>query len=32
VPPQQVFDFRYVREVYDELREAGWERVLKVSK
>jgi ABC-type nitrate/sulfonate/bicarbonate transport system substrate-binding protein len=32
VPPQQVFDFRYVREVYDELRETGWERVLKVSK
>jgi NitT/TauT family transport system substrate-binding protein len=32
VAPQQVFDFRYVREVYDELREAGWERVLKAAK
>jgi len=32
VPPQQVFEFRLVREVYKELREAGWERALKASK
>jgi NitT/TauT family transport system substrate-binding protein len=29
VPPEQIFDFRFVREVYKELREIGWERVLK---
>ena len=32
VAPQQVFDFRYVREVYKELREVGWERALKAGK
>jgi NitT/TauT family transport system substrate-binding protein len=32
VAPQQVFDFRLVREVYKELRETGWERALKPSK
>jgi len=32
IPTEQVFDFRLVREVYKELREAGWERVLKPSK
>ena len=29
VLPQEVFDFRLVREVYKELREAGFDRVLK---
>jgi ABC-type nitrate/sulfonate/bicarbonate transport system substrate-binding protein len=28
---QEVFDFRLVREVYKELRETGWDRVLKAS-
>ena len=32
VMPQQVFDFRLVREVYKELRETGWERALKAIK
>ena len=32
VPPQQVFDFRLVREVYQELRETGLDRVLKGNK
>jgi ABC-type nitrate/sulfonate/bicarbonate transport system substrate-binding protein len=32
VAPQQVFDFRLVREVYKELRETGWERALKPTK
>jgi NitT/TauT family transport system substrate-binding protein len=32
VAPQQVFEFRLVREVYKELREAGWERALKAGK
>jgi ABC-type nitrate/sulfonate/bicarbonate transport system substrate-binding protein len=32
VLPQQVFDFRLVREVYKELRDIGWERALKASK
>ena len=32
VAPQQVFDFRLVREVYKELREAGWDRALKPTK
>jgi hypothetical protein len=32
VAPQQVFDFRLVREVYKELQETGWERALKPSK
>jgi hypothetical protein len=31
VLPQQVFDFRLVREVYKELREVGWKRALKPS-
>ena len=31
VPIEQVFDFRLTREVYKELREAGWERVLKTG-
>lgn len=32
VAPQQVFDFRLVREVYKELREMDLDRVLKPSK
>jgi NitT/TauT family transport system substrate-binding protein len=32
VPTEQVFDFRLTREVYKELRDAGWDRVLKVGK
>jgi ABC-type nitrate/sulfonate/bicarbonate transport system substrate-binding protein len=32
IAPQQVFDFRLVREAYKELRETGWERALKPSK
>jgi len=32
VPTEQVFDFRLTREVYKELREAGWDRVLKTGK
>jgi ABC-type nitrate/sulfonate/bicarbonate transport system substrate-binding protein len=32
VAPQQVFDFRLVREVYKELRETGWDRALKPTK
>ena len=32
VAPQQVFDFRLVREVYKELQETGWDRVLKATK
>ena len=29
VPPEQIFDFRIVQEVYRELRSIGWERSLK---
>jgi ABC-type nitrate/sulfonate/bicarbonate transport system substrate-binding protein len=32
VAPQEVFDFRLVRDVYKELRETGWDRALKASK
>ena len=32
VPPEQVFDFRLVREVYKELREIGWDRALKANR
>ncbi len=32
IPTEQVFDFRMTRDVYRELREAGWERVLKTSR
>jgi ABC-type nitrate/sulfonate/bicarbonate transport system substrate-binding protein len=32
IAPQQVFDFRLVREAYKELRETGWERALKPNK
>ena len=32
VAPQQVFDFRSVREVYKELREVGWDRALRPGK
>ncbi|HEX7229702.1 MAG TPA: ABC transporter substrate-binding protein [Candidatus Binatia bacterium] len=32
IPTEQVFDFRLTREVYKELREAGWDRVLKPGK
>ena len=32
VSPEQIFDFRIVREVYKELRGIGWERALKISK
>ncbi|HEX2928113.1 MAG TPA: hypothetical protein VHV54_00260, partial [Candidatus Binatia bacterium] len=28
---QEVFDFRLVREVYKELRDTGWDRVLKAA-
>ena len=31
VPSEQIFDFRFTREVYKELREAGWERALKAA-
>ena len=31
VPVEQIFDFRFTREVYKELRELGWERALKVT-
>lgn len=29
VPAEQIFDFRFTREVYKELRELGWERALR---
>jgi NitT/TauT family transport system substrate-binding protein len=29
VAPEQIFDFRFTREVYKELREMGWDRALK---
>ncbi|TMA60686.1 MAG: ABC transporter substrate-binding protein [Deltaproteobacteria bacterium] len=32
IPTEQVFDFHLTREVYKELRDAGWDRVLKASK
>ncbi len=32
IPTEQVFDFHLRREVYKELRDAGWDRVLKASK
>ena len=32
VAAEQIFDFRFVREVYKELREMGWERALRVTK
>ena len=32
IATEQVFDFRLTREVYKELRDAGWDRVLKASK
>ncbi len=32
IPTDQVFDFRLTREVYRELRDAGWDRVLKIGK
>jgi hypothetical protein len=32
IPTEQVFDFRLTREVYKELREVGWDRVLKAGK
>jgi hypothetical protein len=31
VPAEQIFDFRFTREVYKELREAGWDKVLKAG-
>lgn len=31
VPVEQIFDFRFTREVYKELRELGWERALKAT-
>ena len=30
IAAEQIFDFRFVREVYKELREVGWERALKI--
>ncbi|MBM4263334.1 MAG: ABC transporter substrate-binding protein [Deltaproteobacteria bacterium] len=32
VPAEQIFEFRFTREVYKELREMGWERALKIAK
>ena len=32
VPSEQIFDFRFTREVYKELRDAGWDRVLKAAR
>ena len=32
VPSEQIFDFRFTRDVYKEMREAGWDRVLKAGK
>src|SRR5689334_15777754 len=32
ISPEQVFDFRYTREVYKELREIGWDKALKSGK
>jgi len=32
VPVEQIFDFRFTREVYKELRDLGWDRALKASK
>ena len=32
IPTEQVFDFRFTREVYKELREIGWEKALKTGK
>lgn len=32
VPVEQIFDFRFTREVYQELRALGWERALKATK
>ena len=31
VPAEQIFDFRFTREVYKELRELGWERALRTT-
>ena len=31
VPVEQIFDFRFTREVYKELRDLGWERALKAG-
>src|SRR6185295_8750842 len=31
VPVDQIFDFRFTREAYKELRELGWERALKAT-
>ena len=32
VATEQIFDFRFTREVYKELRDLGWDRALKASK
>jgi hypothetical protein len=32
IPTDQVFDFRLTHEVYKELREIGWDKVLKTGK
>ena len=32
VPSEQIFDFRFTREVYKELRDLGWDRALKMGK
>jgi hypothetical protein len=32
IPTEQVFDFRLTQEVYKQLRDAGWDRVLKATK
>ncbi|HWL74428.1 MAG TPA: hypothetical protein VNQ74_11190, partial [Burkholderiaceae bacterium] len=32
VPVELIFDFRFTREVYQELRALGWERALKATK
>jgi hypothetical protein len=32
VATEQIFDFRFTREVYKELRELGWDRALRAGK
>jgi len=32
VSPEQIFDFRFTREVYKELRDLGWDKALRINK